>query len=239
MNNIFMSNLSKKFNKYVSGFFIFCALIISASSVSAQPSSPAVLKEYWLMIKNDRDAEMRELFRTGFNPNRKNPDQQPALIYAAREDSWRAFDLLMGHPKIDINLGNQYNETPIMYTALLGDLARTKKLIELGARVSQPGWNALHYATIKSQVPVVKLLLSNGASVDELNPDGDTALILAVRTGNVEVIQALINAGSDPTSSNFKAQDAIDTAREKGNIPLAQALEKIARERRAKQSATQ
>jgi hypothetical protein len=86
---------------------------------------------------------------------------------------------------------------------------------------------------------VVKLLLSKGASVDELNPDGDTALILAVRTGNIEVIQALINAGSDPTSSNFKAQDAIETAREKGNIPLAQALEKIARERRAKQSATQ
>jgi ankyrin repeat protein len=236
---MFTCDITRKIHKYISGFFILCALTISVSSVSAQPSSPAAVKEYWLMIKNDRDAEMRGLFRTGFNPNRRNSDQQPPLIYAAREDSWRAFDLLMAHPKIDINLGNQYNETPIMYTALLGDLARTQKLIDLGARVSQPGWNALHYATVKSQVPVVKLLLSKGASVDELNPDGDTALILAVRTGNIEVIQALINAGSDPTSSNFKAQDAIETAREKGNIPLAQALEKIARERRAKQSATQ
>ena len=225
--------------KKISGFFIMILAACFAWSANAQPSSAAAVKEYWFMIKNDRDAEMRELFRTGFNPNRKNADQQPALIYAAREDSWRAFDLLMGHPKIDVNLSNQYNETPIMYTALLGDLARTQKLIDKGARVSQPGWNALHYATVKSHAPVVKLLLAKGASVDEVNPDGDTALILAVRNANVEVIQALINGGADPTASNFKAQDAIETAREKGNAQLAQALEKIARDRRAKQSGQQ
>lgn len=228
-----------RYLKTISGFFIMMLSMCFVLPANAQPSSAAAVKEYWFMIKNDRDAEMRELFRTGFNPNRKNADQQPALIYAAREDSWRAFDLLMAHPKIDINLSNQYNETPIMYTALLGDLARTQKLIDKGARVSQPGWNALHYATVKSQAPVVKLLLSKGASVDEVNPDGDTALILAVRNGNVEVIQALINGGADPTASNFKAQDAIETAREKGNAQLAQALEKIARDRRAKQSAPQ
>lgn len=228
-----------RYLKKISGFFLVIVAACFVIPVNAQPSSPAAVKEYWLMIKNDRDAEMRELFRTGFNPNRKNADQQPALIYAAREDSWRAFDLLMAHPKIDINQANQYNETPIMYTALLGDLARTQKLIDKGARVSQPGWNALHYATVKSQVPIVKFLLTKGASVDEVNPDGDTALILAVRNGNVEVIQALINAGADPTASNFKAQDAIETAREKGNAKLAQALEKIARDRRAKQSAPQ
>ena len=57
------------------------------------------------------------------------------------------------------------------------------------------------------------------------------------RNGNIEVIQALINGGADPTASNFKAQNSIEIAREKGNAQLAQALEKIARERRAKQSA--
>jgi ankyrin repeat protein len=221
--------------KIISGFFISFLFGISVQSASAQPSGAAAVKEYWLMIKNDRDSEMRELFRTGFNPNRKNPDQQPALIYAAREDSWRAFDLLLAHPKIDINLANQYNETPIMYTALLGDLVRTQKLIEKGANLSQPGWNALHYATVKNQLPVMKLLIAKGASIDEVNPDGDTALMLAVRNGNIEVIQVLINAGADPTASNFKAQNSIEIARDKGNAPLAQSLEKIARERRAKQ----
>ena len=226
-------------NKIISGFFIIFLFGISLQNALAQPSSAAAVKEYWLMIKNDRDSEMRELFRTGFNPNRKNPDQQPALIYAAREDSWRAFDLLMAHPKIDINLANQYNETPIMYTALLGDLARTQKLIDKGANISQSGWNALHYATVKNQLPVMKLLLAKGAAIDEVNPDGDTALMLAVRRGNIEVIQTLINGGADPTASNFKAQNSIEIAREKGNAQLAQALEKIARERRAKQSPPQ
>ena len=227
------------FNKIISGFFISFLFAISIQNALAQPSSAAAVKEYWLMIKNDRDSEMRELFRTGFNPNRKNPDQQPALIYAAREDSWRAFDLLMAHPKIDINLANQYNETPIMYTALLGDLARTQKLIDKGANISQPGWNALHYATVKNQLPVMKLLLAKGAAIDEVNPDGDTALMLAVRSGNIEVTQVLISGGADPTASNFKAQNSIEIAREKGNGQLAQALEKIARERRARQSPPQ
>ena len=225
--------------KTISGFFILCMLAISSLPAAAQPSSAAAVKEYWLMIKNDRDSEMRDLFRTGFNPNRKNPDQQPPLIYAAREDSWRAFDLLMAHPRIDINLANQYKETPIMYTALLGDLVRTQKLIDKGATISQPGWNALHYATVKNQLPVMKLLLAKGAAIDEVNPDGDTALILAVRSGNVEVMQVLINGGADPTASNFKAQNSIEIAREKGNAQLAQSLEKIARERRTKQSETQ
>jgi uncharacterized protein len=120
-------HINNYYLKFLSGFFIAFLFACFGTAASAQPSSAAAVKEYWLMIKNDRDAEMRELFRTGFNPNRKNADQQPALIYAAREDSWRAFDLLMAHPKIDINQGNQYNETPIMYTALLGDLARTQK----------------------------------------------------------------------------------------------------------------
>jgi len=59
---------------------------------------------------------------------------------------------------------------------------------------------------------------------------------MAVQTESLETVQLLINAGADPTASNLKAQDSIDMARLKGKDALARALEKVAQERKLKQS---
>jgi ankyrin repeat protein len=81
---------------------------------------------------------------------------------------------------------------------------------------------------------VAKFLLENGALPNELTPEGDTALILAVRADSVETVQVLINGGADPSFSNLKAQDAIDVARSRGKEDLAKALEKIVANRKLK-----
>lgn len=208
---------------------IFAALLIFiASSVLFQQTSHAAEpKDFWFYIINDHDIQLKELLRKGMDPNRKSPNQQTPLTMAARENSWKAFDALLSSPKIDVNLPNSYNETPLMYTALLGDLPRSQTLLSKGAKVNQPGWSALHYAAIKGQSKVVNLLLSKGALVNEPSPDGDTPLILAVRSGDVDTVQALIRAGADPLRSNFKAQNAIETARSEGRRSLATALEKV------------
>jgi ankyrin repeat protein len=185
-------------------------------------------KEFWFFIINDKDAPLKNLLRSGTDPNQKSPNQQTPLTMAARENSWKAFDVLLESPKINVNLANAHHETPLMYTALLGDLARTQVLLSKGAKVNQPGWSALHYAAVKGQVKIVSLLLSKGAQVNEPSPDGDTPLILAVKSGDLATVQALINAGADPMRSNFKAQNAIETARTEGRSSLATALEKVA-----------
>jgi len=192
-----------------------------------QTASAADAKDFWFYIINDRDQPLKELLRRGMDPNIKSPNQQTPLTMAARENSWKAFDALLASPKIDVNLANSYRETPLMYTALLGDLPRTQVLLSKGAKVNQSGWSALHYASIKGHAQVVRLLLSKGAAVNEPSPDGDTPLILAVRSGDSDTVQALIRAGADPLLSNFKAQNAIETARTEGRGSLATALEKI------------
>jgi len=211
-------------------------LIVGCFSWSALPTvaSAANPADFWLYVINDREGDLKELLRRGANPNQKSPNQQTPLTMAAREGSWRVFDALVATPKIDVNLANSYAETPLMYTALLGDVTRTRQLIAKGARVNQPGWSALHYAAVKGQSGVIQLLLSNGATVNEPSPDGDTPLILAVRSGNIDSVQALINAGADPLMSNFKAQNAIEVARSTGSNSLANALEKVVAGRRAK-----
>lgn len=198
------------------------------------PARAADPKDFWFYIINDHDQQLRDLLRKGMDPNRKSPNQQTPLTLAARENSWKAFDVLLASPKIDVNLPNSHNETPLMYTALVGDLPRTQQILSKGARVNQPGWSALHYAAIKGHTKIVSLLISRGANVNEHSPDGDTPLILAVRSGDVDTVQALIKAGADPLLSNFKAQNAIETARSEGRRSLATALEKIAESRKAK-----
>jgi len=173
------------------------------------PANAADPKDFWFYIINDHDQQLKDLLRRGMDPNRKSPNQQTPLTLAARENSWKAFDVLLASPKIDVNLPNAHNETPLMYTALVGDLPRTQQILSKGAKVNQPGWSALHYAAIKGHSKIVALLISKGASVNEHSLDGDTPLILAVRSGNTDTVQALIKAGADPLLSNFKAQNAI------------------------------
>jgi uncharacterized protein len=210
-------------------------LLMSAFGMTLlNPAYAADPKDFWFYIINDHDQQLRDLLRRGMDPNRKSPNQQTPLTMAAREDSWRAFDVLLASPKIDVNLPNAHDETPLMYTALLGDLPRTQQLLSKGAKINQPGWSALHYASIKGHSKIVALLISKGAKVNEHSPDGDTPLILAVRSGDVDTVQALIRAGADPLLSNFKAQNAIETAQSEGRRSLATALEKIVAARKAK-----
>ena len=216
-----------RYNFFASKAFMLLMLIGVLGIGMTNPANAADPKDFWFYIINDHDQQLRDLLRRGMDPNRKSPNLQTPLTLAAREDSWKAFDVLLASPKIDVNLPNAHDETPLMYTALLGDLPRSQKLLSKGAKVNQAGWSALHYAAIKGHSKIVALLIAKGASVNEHSPDGDTPLILAVRSGDVDTVQALIRAGADPLLSNFKAQNAIETAQSMGQRSLAAALEKI------------
>ena len=223
-------NLSLHFGSLTFALFVFFVAL-----QPLQPAHAANAKDYWIYVTNDKAAEVKELLAKGCDPNSKSPNQQTGLLQAARDGAWQVFDLLLSSPKINVNLANQYDETPLMYAALLGDLPRVQKMVALGASVNKEGWTPLHYAAVKARAEVAKFLLSKGALPNELSPEGDTALILAVRADSVETVQVLINAGADPSLSNLKAQDAIDVARARGKEDLAKALEKIVANRKAKQ----
>jgi|688.fasta_scaffold181835_3 ankyrin repeat protein len=228
-------NLSIPYFKYYALKMLLMTLVTSLLGIALlSPAKAADPKDFWFYIINDHDQQLKDLLRKGMDPNRKSPNQQTPLTLAARENSWKAFDVLLASPKIDVNLTNAHNETPLMYAALVGDLPRTQQILSKGAKVNQPGWSALHYAAIKGHSKIVSLLISKGASVNEHSLDGDTPLILAVRSGDTDTVQALIKAGADPLLSNFKAQNAIETAQSEGRRSLATALEKIAAARKAK-----
>lgn len=225
--------------KYSSRCFKSLFIVFAVCGAFLQPVQAANQADLWFYITNDKYEDIQELLRAGLNPNSINNKQQPALMQAIRDGAWKSFDIILANPKTDVNLGNQFGETPLMYVALLGDTARAQKLIARGAKVNKDGWTPLHYASTKGQAAMVKLLLANGALPNEISPEGDTALFMAVQTDSLETVQLLINAGADPSASNLKAQDSIDMARLKGKDALARALEKVAQDRKLKQRQSQ
>ncbi len=226
-----MQNMMMKIKLLLSIVLLSCAF--------CHPAQAANKSDLWFYVANDKYEDVQELLKAGLNPNSINNKQQPALMQAVRDQAWKTFDVLLANPQTDVNLENQFGESALMYVALLGDTARAQKLIARGAKVNKEGWTPLQYASTKGQAPMVKLLLANGALPNEISPEGNTALFMAVQTESLETVQLLINAGADPTASNLKAQDSIDMARLKGKDALARALEKVAQERKLKQRQSQ
>ena len=197
--------------------------------------SAASPDDIWVFIKNDRADDVKALLAGGVDPNTRTKMGNSVLMQSVRDGAWLSFDVVLASPKVDVNLANDYEETPLMYVALVGDLPRAKALVARGAQINKLGWTPLHYAAVKGNLDMVRYLLASDAMPNAPSPDGDSPLMMAVQSGNMQVVQALINAGGDPAAVNQKGDDTIDIARQKGNADLARALEKIVKDRRANQ----
>lgn len=93
-----------------------------------------------------------------------------------------------------------------------GRVEDVRAVLDSGIDVNTPlpllaGLNALHVAAMNGYAELVKLLLDNGAALDEKTPDGATALSLAAKKGlnlsiplhrnkHIDVVKLLLAAGA-------------------------------------------
>lgn len=198
------------------------ALVLCASVHAAPPAT------WWNDIVNDRVSDVRHNLARGADPNEVDPEGLPSLMLAIRSDSWKVYDALLAHRRIDIEQQNKHGETALMYLALLGETERAHDLIARGAQVNKLGWTPLHYAASKGQTETARMLLDVGAIVNAPAPDGTTPLMMAAYSGNRETVQLLLDAGADATAVNLQKLTASDWARERGHTQLADELDRLA-----------
>ena len=87
-----------------------------------------------------------------------------------------------------------------MWAARYGDAAVVDRLIRAGAKVAAEnvfGVTPMSEAALIGSEPVIRELLSAGVNPDSPNPEGETALMLVVRTGQLDAAELLIDAGAD------------------------------------------
>ena len=201
--------------------YLFYLSVCVAFSVA----SAGAFNDFFLAIRNDNPRTVTELLLRGFDPNTHEESGQSALTLAVREDARQVVDVLLKHPQLDVNAPNRAGETALMMAALKGDLALVQRLVESGAAINQPGWNALHYAASGPEPQVVAWLIERGATLDARSPNGTTALMMAARYGNERSADLLLAKQAGADARNERGLTAADFARASGREALAQRLD--------------
>ena len=82
----------------------------------------------------------------------------------------------------------------------------------------------LHSAAEKGDVQKIRELLAAGKPVDQRDPCGDTALLVAARQGHEEAFFALLAAGADPHAVGYAGESVLHRAARSGNERIVRAL---------------
>ena len=115
------------------------------------------------------------------------------------------FDLLL-NSGADVNIPDpDYDRTPLMYAADIGNVICVRKLIDKGADIStanKRGYTACTIAAGAGNVDVLKCLIEdNNFDKDFIDRDGCSVLYCAVGSRKIEAVRYLLNLGVAMTKS--------------------------------------
>jgi len=222
-------NISHK-NLFLSGILFFLAIVFVSAPAMAQTAD-----DLWVNVRNDRADAVAASLAQGLDPNTRDGRGNPIIMQAVRDGAWNVFEVVLNNRQTDINILNGFQETPLMYVSLVGNLEMAKQLVAKGAKVNHLGWTPLHYAAANGQLPVVEFLLAQGALPNAPAPDGTSPIAMAAQAGAVDTVEVLLAAGADPSAINTNGVDAVQAARDRGHTALADALAQVIEKRRAQE----
>ena len=191
-----------------------------------------------LAAANGNAAILNLLIAAGANPNAPSAQHEPVLMTASRSGSVDAVRCLLDHGA-DVNAREPWQgETALMWAAGENYAAIAQLLIRHGADVDaqsrmpefprpQAGltvlprgrWTPLMYAARQGAVEATRTLAEAGANLDLADPDGTTALVLAIINVHYDTAAALIEAGADPNLADTTGMAALYAATDLNTLP--------------------
>ena len=195
----------------ISASAVFAADVIDARDASG--STPLLVA-----ASNDDVAQVKQLLKTGANPNVRNKLDTTPLLEAAFHSNLETIEALLD-AGADPNAPGADGQTPLMLVARGTNVVAAKMLLGKGAnpnaRESQRQQTALMWAAANSQGPMTRLLVEVGADLDAKtatdlmtplvsgepraqprSPGGMTALMFASREGCLDCVAAMIEKGA-------------------------------------------
>jgi ankyrin repeat protein len=160
---------------------------------------------------------MRSLLAAGADPNAVLPEGETVLMTAARTGVPEALALLLEHGA-DVDARDRFHgETALIWAAVEDHAAAVRMLAAHGADIDGRSsrqsferrrsgqsilplghWTPLMYAARENALDAGKALIELGASLDLVDPDGASALVIAIINAHYEFAAMLLDAGADP-----------------------------------------
>lgn len=162
------------------------------------------------------------LLGAGADPNASTPEGESVLMTAARTGNQEVIDrLIAAGARID-DTEKWRGETALMWAAGENNAAAVKTLIAHGARVDiqsrqidwpemrlnlafmattelpRGGFSAVMYAAREGALDAVRVLADAKANLDLQDPEGTTALMLAIINAHYDVSALLVDKGANP-----------------------------------------
>jgi len=168
------------------------------------------------------------LLQAGADAKGANKEGETYLMTAARSGSLESMRLLLTRGADPNAQEGWYGETALMWAASQNHAAAVKLLIEAGAKTDTAGkkmtfarkvsgqttlpvgsMTALMYAARVGALDATKALIDGGAPLDQQDPDGTTAMVLAIINAHYDVAAALLEKGANPNVADSAGMGAL------------------------------
>jgi hypothetical protein len=118
------------------------------------------------------------------------------LHHCAKNGLTTSVKRLLSIRNINVNVKDDWNETPLHWAAYNGHVEIARLLLQNGADVNarcNNGWTPLLSAASHGHIDILHLLVENGADLEAQSNDGGRALHCAADYGHLPFIQELIS----------------------------------------------
>jgi ankyrin repeat protein len=186
-----------------------------------------------LAANNGNAGVIRALLEAGADANTTLAEGETVLMRAARSGSVPAIQALLEHGA-QVNAAEGWlGETALMWAASENHASAVRLLVEKGAQIDarskliefpdlkypstglvrmvlpRGGWTPLMYAARQGSLEAVRTLSNLKADLNVKDPDGLTALVIAILNAHYEVAAALVENGADPNLADVSGRAAL------------------------------
>jgi ankyrin repeat protein len=173
------------------------------------------------------------LLKAGADPNAALPEGETILMTASRTGDPAAIRTLLSHDAKVNAKENTMGETALMWAAAENHPEAVKALIEGGAdpnahstvltlapfkwvtsgmvstTLPRGGWTPLMYAARQNSTEAARALADAKADLNLTDPDGTTALVLAIINAHFDLAAMLLDKGADPNVADETGMAAL------------------------------
>ncbi|HLI84048.1 MAG TPA: ankyrin repeat domain-containing protein [Bryobacteraceae bacterium] len=195
----------------------------------------------YLACVNGSAPMIERLLQAGAGPNAVWTEGETPLMTVARTGSVAAARVLLAHGA-KVNASEPvHGQTPLMWAAGESHPDMVRELIAHGADVNarsaiqhwerqvtaEPrekwlppgGFTALHFAARQGCLQCAQALAEAGADLNATDPDGNSAVVLAIINGHYDLAGYLIDKGTDPNLADVTGRAALYAAVDFNTMP--------------------